>query len=160
MPLRKVKEFLNRRHVKYVVIEHSPACTAHAVAESAHIPAKELAKTVMISVDGQMAMAVLPASYQIDFDRLRDAIGSAHVSLANAREFREKFPDCETGAMPPFGNLYGMRVYVSDTLAEDAYIAFSAGSHREVILMAYADYDKLVAPKVLEFSLEILALAC
>ena len=103
-------------------------------------------------------MAVLPASYQIDFERMRDAIGSSHISLASEREFKKRFPDCETGAMPPFGNLYSMPVYVSDTLAEDAYIAFSAGSHRQLILMAYADYERLVAPIVLEFSAEILAL--
>ena len=158
MPARKVKEFLDRKHVKYVAVQHSPAYTAQTVAASAHIPAKELAKTVMIMVDGWMAMAVLPASYQIDFDLLKDATGARDIALATEKEFKDRFPDCETGAMPPFGNFYDMPVFVAESLAEDVYIAFSAGSHREVMIMAYEDYKRVVAPRVLKFSAEIMAL--
>lgn len=157
MPAKKMREFLDENKVKYVTIQHSPAYTAQAVAASAHVPSKELAKTVMIKVDGKMGMAVLPASYQIEFDLLRDAVGGKHVSLAGEQEFKDRFPDCETGAMPPFGSLYGMPVFVAESLAEDDYIAFSAGTHHEVVIMRYEDYQMLVKPEVVKFSAEILA---
>lgn len=158
MPVKRMKKLLDDRGVRYVILRHSPAYTAQAVAASAHVPAKEMAKTVMIRADGEPAMAVLPASYQVNFDELRESLGVAHVSLMSENEFRGRFPDCETGAMPPFGNLYDMPVYVAKSLAEDEYIAFSAGNHHEVVIMQYADYEKVVRPKVMKFSIEIPAL--
>ncbi len=151
MPIKALKEFLDRNRVKYVSIVHSRAYTAQEIAASAHIPGKELAKAVMIKVDGRLAMAVLPASYQIDFARLREATGAASVELATEKEFQDKFPECELGAMPPFGNLYGMAVYVSRRLSEDREISFNAGSHTELIKLSYGDYERLVAPNLAEF---------
>src|SRR5690606_31712731 len=152
MPGNKVKQFLDEHHVSYQAIPHTRAFTAQGVAASAHIPGRELAKTVMIKVDGEMAMAVLPANYRINFDLLASSIGAVRVELANEVEFRQLFPDCEVGAMPPFGNLYGMEVYVTESVAEDEQIAFNAGSHTELIQIPYQDFERLVKPKVLKFS--------
>jgi Ala-tRNA(Pro) deacylase len=152
MPVKKLKEFLDANQVKYVTISHSAAYTAQEIAASAHIPGKELAKTVMVKVDGKMAMAVLPASARVDLDLLKQAAGAASAELASEREFKDMFPGCETGGMPPFGNLYGMDVYVSPVLAEDEEIAFNAGSHTELVRLSYKDFARLVNPKVVSLS--------
>jgi Ala-tRNA(Pro) deacylase len=152
MPVARLKKFLDDHNVKYVTVSHSPAITAQEIAASAHIPGKELAKTVMVKIDGRMAMAVLPASHQVDFELLKAAAGARQVELADEREFRDLFAECELGAMPPFGNLYGMEVIVSKSLAEDEQIAFNAGSHTELIRLAYADFVRLAGPKVARLS--------
>jgi Ala-tRNA(Pro) deacylase len=152
MPLTKIKEFLDEHKIKYTIIKHSSAYTAQEIAASAHISGKELAKTVMIKFDGKMAMAVLPASYKISFDDLKEVLGVEKVRLAYEQEFMDKFPDCEVGAMPPFGNLYGMDVYVAESLTDDEEIAFNACSHTELIRMKYDDFEKLAKPKRLKFS--------
>ncbi len=152
MPVKKLKEFLDTNKIKYVSIKHSPAYTAQQIAASAHVPGKELAKTVVVKLDGRLAMVVLPASYRVDFDLLGQVSGAAKVELATESEFKGTFPECELGAMPPFGNLYGMDVYVGRTLAEDEEIAFNAGSHTELIKLAYKDFERLVKPKVVTIS--------
>ena len=152
MPVQKLREFLDSHQVKYVAIRHSPAYTAQEIAAIAHIPGKELAKTVMLKIDGALAMAVLPASFKVSLDLLTEAAKATTVELATEAEFKDKFPGCETGAMPPFGNLYGMAVYVAQRLAEDEEIAFNAGTHSELIRLAYADYEKLVKPTVARLS--------
>ena len=152
MPLTKIKEFLDEHNVKYTIIKHSSAYTAQEIAASAHISGKELAKTVMIKFDGKMAMAVLPASYKISFDDLKEALGVEKVRLAYEQEFMDKFPDCEVGAMPPFGNLYDLEVYVAESLTDDEEIAFNACSHTELIRMKYKDFEKLAKPKRMKFS--------
>ncbi len=155
MPVKRLKEFLDSHNIKYVIISHSRAFTSRETAVSAHIPGKELAKTVIVKVDGKMAMAVLPASYNVDFDLLKKASGSGKVEIANEKEFKDLFPECEIGAMPPFGNLYGMDVFVAKSLTEDEEIAFNAGSHRELVKMSYKDFERLVKPKVVKFSVEM-----
>lgn len=152
MPVSTLKTFLDDHNVKYVTISHSRAYTAQEIAAKAHIPGKELAKTVMVKIDGKMAMAVLPASYQVDFDLLKSATGAEETELATEEEFKDMFPDCDLGAMPPFGNLYDMDVFMAASLAEDEEIAFNAGSHTELIRMALPDYLKLVQPVKLHFS--------
>ena len=152
MPVEKLKWFLDKENVKYTTISHSRAYTAQEIAHSAHIPGKELAKTVLIKIDGTLAMAVLHASYKVDLERLRAAAGAAHVELASEQEFRDRFSDCEPGAMPPFGNLYGMETFAAEDLARNKEIAFNAGSHVEVIRMAYVDFERIVQPKVLAFT--------
>src|SRR3990167_9512183 len=154
MPVKRLKEFLDSHYIKYVTISHSRAFTAQETATSAHIPGKELAKTVMVKIDGKMAMAVLPASSKVDFDLLKKVIGSGKVEIASEKEFKDMFPECEIGAMPPFGNLYGMEVFVAKTLTEDREIAFNAGSHRELVKLTYKDFEKLVKPKVITFSVD------
>jgi Ala-tRNA(Pro) deacylase len=152
MPVRKLKQFLDQEKIKYISIVHSPAYTAQEVAASAHITGRELAKTVIVRLDGQMAMAVLPANRKIVLQDLREVTGSDQVKFASEDEFKEKFPDCETGAMPPFGNLYGMEVYLAQSLAQSHEITFNAGSHTEVIKMNFEDFEQLVHPKVLSFT--------
>jgi Ala-tRNA(Pro) deacylase len=152
MPIDKLKDFLDEEKVKYVTISHSPAYTAQKIASTAHVSGKELAKTVIVKVDGKMAMAVLPASYMVDFDLLKQASAANEVELASEEEFKGLFPDCEPGAMPPFGNLYGMEVYVAQTLAEDDEIVFNACSHTLLIRMSYGDFERLARPKVVKFS--------
>ncbi len=152
MPASKLKAFLDEHNVRYVTITHSPAYTSQKTAASAHVPGKELAKAVIVTVDGELSMAVLPGSMHVDFGLLRAALGGAKVELASEDEFRDKFPECEVGAMPPFGNLYGMPVYVAADLAEDDEIAFNACSHTELIKLAYEDFERLAQPTVLEFA--------
>jgi Ala-tRNA(Pro) deacylase len=152
MPATKLKQFLDTHNVKYVSITHSKAYTAQGIAAAAHISGKELAKTVMITVDGEVAMAVLPASETVHLDSLKVALNAKKVDLASERQFRDRFADCELGAMPPFGNLYGLEVYVDETLTRDKEIAFNAGTHLELIKLAYADFANLVQPTVLRFS--------
>jgi Ala-tRNA(Pro) deacylase len=152
MPAQKLKEFLDSQNVKYVSINHSSAFTAQEIAASAHISGKDLAKTVIVKLDDKLAMAVLPASRKVDLDLLQQATGATQVTLANEQEFREKFPECETGAMPPFGNLYRLNTFVDQRLREDEEIAFNAGTHTELIKMSYADFERLAAPVVLDYS--------
>ena len=152
MPVQKLKEFLDSHNIKYVVMTHSPAYTAQAIAAAAHVSGKELAKTVMVKIDGKMAMAVLPASYRVDLDLMRGAVDAEMVEIATEAEFEGMFPGCEVGAMPPFGNLYGMDVFSAKRLAEDEEIVFNAGTHIELIRLAYADFERLVRPTVVAFS--------
>jgi Ala-tRNA(Pro) deacylase len=152
MPIRKLKDLLDDRRVKYVTVRHSPAYTAQEVAASAHISGYEVAKTVMVKVNGKMAMAVVPAPLHVDLRHLKELIGADQVTLAGEAEFKALFPECEPGAMPPFGSLYGMDTYVAERLAEDEYIAFNAGTHTELIRMRYRDFERLAQPKILAFS--------
>ncbi len=152
MPSKKLKDFLDSKNIKYMTINHSKAYTANEIAATAHIPGKELAKTVMVKVDGKMTMTVLPASYKVNFELLQEATGASNVELSSEQEFKDMFPGCEIGAMPPFGNLYGMEVLVDKSLCEDEEIAFNAGSHTELIRLSYKDFEGLVKPKVVKFS--------
>ncbi len=146
MVLTKLKEFLDGNQIKYIVISHSVAYTAQGIAALAHIPGRELAKTVIVKIDGELAMAVVPASRHVDLNLLRSAAKAWSVELASELEFKSRFADCETGAMPPFGNLYNMRVIADESLARDKEVAFNAGTHRELVRMAWADFEKLVKP--------------
>lgn len=152
MPIKMMKEFLDKNGVKYVTIRHSTAYTAQEIAASAHVRGKELAKTVVVKIDGKMAMAVLPASYKVDLALLRKATGGRTVELAAEPEFKDKFPECDIGAMPPFGNLYGMEVLAEADLSQDEEIAFNAGSHTELVKMKYSDFARLVQPKLLKLA--------
>ena len=149
--LNRLKEYLDRNHIKYLVITHSPAYTASEIAAAAHVSGKEIAKTVMTLTGGKMAMAVLPASFMVDFDVLREVDPGTDVRLASEREFQDLFPECELGAMPPCGSLFGMNVMVDRSLTGNHDILFNAGTHRELIRMWYPDFERLVRPRVLSF---------
>ena len=149
MLLAKLAEFLDSHGVKYVTIKHSKAFTALEVAESAHIRGRELAKTVMVNLDGRLAMAVVPASRKVVLELLARGAGARSAELAQEREFEGRFPGCELGAMPPFGNLFGVEVYVDPRLAADPEIAFNAGSHTDLVRMGYKDFERLVKPRAL-----------
>jgi Ala-tRNA(Pro) deacylase len=152
MPVKKLKEYLDSMNVKYATINHALAYSTQQTAASAHIRGKELAKTVMIKIDGKMAMVVLPASFKVDLDLVKKTAGARTVDLATETEFKNLFPECDVGAMPPFGNLYGMDVYAEQKLAEDQDIAFNAGSHLELMKLAYKDFERLVKPKMGTFT--------
>jgi Ala-tRNA(Pro) deacylase len=152
MPVQRLKEYLGSNNIKYVSIVHSEAYTAQEVAESAHVSGNEMAKTVIIKKDDKMAMVVLPASQKIDWRLLKAETGTSRIELASEREFKNMFPDCEIGAMPPFGNLYAMEVFVDASLTKDKEIAFNAGSHTELIKLSYEDFSRLVKPKVINLS--------
>jgi Ala-tRNA(Pro) deacylase len=147
MPVKNLKDFLDKQAVKYVSMTHSPAFTSQEIAAAAHISGKQLAKTVIVKVGGKLAMVVVPANDQINFAKLKEATG-VMVDLASESEFKEKFAGCEVGAMPPFGNLYDMSVYVSDQLSRQEQIIFNAGSHSELMQVAYGDFEKCVKPIV------------
>jgi Ala-tRNA(Pro) deacylase len=148
----KLSEFLDQQEVKYVRIAHSLAYTAQEVAESAHISGRDFAKTLIVHIDGKPAMVVLPANRKLVLSDLREILGTDQAKFAEEAEFKAMFPDCEVGAMPPFGNLYGMEVYVAGGLAKEHEIVFNAGSHTEVIKMAYKDFERLVKPRVISLT--------
>lgn len=152
MALARLMEYLDAHKVKYMVISHSPAYTAQGIAGLAHIPGKELAKTVMVKLDGVLTMAVVPAKYHVDLTALKREARAKTAALATEDEFRDRFLECETGAMPPFGNLYDLAVFADETLEEDKEIAFNAGTHRELIQMAWADYKRLAEPRMVRFA--------
>lgn len=151
MSLRSLKQYLDEHNVKYVVISHSPAFTAQGIAALAHIPGRELAKTVIVKLDSSLAMSVLPASLHVNLSALRRETGAAIAELASEEDFKDRFPECEPGAMPPFGNLYGMEVFADETLTRDREIAFNACSHRELIRLSWSDYQRLVNPRIINF---------
>lgn len=155
MPTAKLLDYLDENHIPYQIIHHSKAYTAQQIASSAHIPGRELAKTVIVKAGGKLLMIVLPASYKLDFDLLAESLGVKKVSLATEREFKDIFDGCETGAMPPFGNLYGMDVYFAESLIDDEEIAFNSGNHTELIRLGIDDFDRLVHPKVLHCSYKL-----
>ncbi len=152
MPSRKMKEFLDANNVRYVTITHSPAYTAQEVAASAHVQGKEMAKTVIVKIDGTLAMAVLPASYKIGLEHLQAETGAREIDIAVESDFKDKFPGCMLGAMPPFGNLYDMEVFVEKDLTDDEEIAFNAGTYTELLKMSFQDFRRLVKPKILKFA--------
>lgn len=154
MPVEKLKKFLDKNGVRYTTLTHSRAFTAQEIAASAHIRGKDMAKTVIVNIDGRLAMAVLPASYSIDFDQLKAVTGASNVQLASEDDFKELFPGCDLGAMPPFGSLYDLRTFMDTSLAEDEEIAFNAGSHTELIRLSFGDYVRLERPVELSFVLE------
>ncbi|MDZ7778964.1 MAG: YbaK/EbsC family protein [Gemmatimonadota bacterium] len=150
--MERLKEFLDEHDVKFVTISHSQAFTAQEVAAAAHVPGKEMAKTVMVKLNGDTAMVVLPAPDQVSIEHLKEAAGTDRAEIASEQEFADLFPSCELGAMPPFGNLWDLTVFVDERLREDEHITFNAGSHTELMRLPYTDFERLVNPVVGRFS--------
>ncbi|MDN5848545.1 MAG: YbaK/EbsC family protein [Nitrococcus sp.] len=151
MPAEQLRQFLNQNEINYLIIQHSPAFTAQGIAQAAHVSGRQFAKTVMVSLNGCLALVAIPAMRRVDLPRLARAVGATRAVLASESEFQDRFPGCDLGAMPPFGNLFGMETYVSRELSRAQEIAFNAGSQSEVMLLAWQDYLRLVQPKVLDF---------
>jgi Ala-tRNA(Pro) deacylase len=147
----RLEAYLREKRVPFEVRHHPRAITAQEVAASEHVPGKMLAKTVMVLAEGKMVMLALPAPYQVNMDKAGKVLG-VEVRLAHEEEFENTFPDCEVGAMPPFGNLYEVPVYVEVALAEDETIVFRAGTHTDTMSVSYADFEKLVEPTIAEFA--------
>ncbi|MFQ5817610.1 MAG: aminoacyl-tRNA deacylase [Terriglobia bacterium] len=139
----RLKEFLDQQGVSYEVLRHDPAFTAQQLAASLHVPGRQFVKVVVVKLDGNPALAVMPAPLRINFKQLAAAAGAKKCSLASETEFQQFFPDCAVGAMPPFGSLYNLPTYAEETLAADREIVFNAGTHEEAIRMGYADFVRL-----------------
>jgi Ala-tRNA(Pro) deacylase len=146
----RLEQYLREREITYEMHHHPLAYTAQKVAASEHVPGKELAKTVIVIIDDRSVMVIVPASRNIQVSRLANALGASQARLAEEKEFESLFADCEVGAMPPFGNLYGIDVYVDQTVAEDERIVFRAGTHTDTVHMKYADFARLVNPIVVD----------
>jgi Ala-tRNA(Pro) deacylase len=149
--LTKLRKALDESHVPYAVRSHAKAFTARGVAAAEHVPNREVAKVVILRSGDEFLMAVLPALYRVDVTRLRHALGKPDLHLATEAEFSKLFPECELGAMPPFGNLYGLPVWIDEPLTHEPEIVFNAGTHTETVHMAYADFARLVRPEVASF---------
>lgn len=154
MPCPKLKQFLDNQEIKYQLISHPTTYTAQLTAASSHVAPEILAKTVMVVVDGNFAMAVVPAPKRVDLTSLHGCIGAQTVRLASELEFKAKFPDCDAGAMPPFGNLYGMQVFVDEDVTRHREMAFTCGTHTETLKMRTEDFIRLVEPAVLKIAVK------
>ncbi len=148
----KLEKYFHDNDVEYQAMSHSTAYTAQDVAAAQKVKGKQVAKVVMVLADAQVAMLVMPASYRIDFPKLKSIFKAKDARLAKEEEFSNLFPDCDTGAMPPFGNMYNVPVYVDRSLTEDPEIVFQAGSHRDTMKIAYSDYARLAQPVVADFA--------
>jgi len=150
--IKSLQNYLDENHIDYVQITHSPAFTAKEVANTVHVDGKEVAKTVILDVDGNRVMTVLPASHKINIDFLESRMPDKEIKLTDEKVLMELFDDCELGAMPPFGNLYHLPVFVASALSEDEEIVFNAGTHTDAIKMRYEDFVNLVHPVTINFS--------
>jgi Ala-tRNA(Pro) deacylase len=151
---RRLIECLDQNKVRYEVLHHPEAVTAQRIAQAEHVKGRHHAKVVMVKSADQHLMMVLPADHQIDLERVEKAVGKV-VSLDKEQEFTLLFPDCAIGAMPPFGNLYGLPTYVDKHLADQDYIVFEAGTHTDAIKMSYLDYKKIVKPEVKDLGIKL-----
>ncbi len=152
---KRLKDYLEKNRVPYELGYHTMVYTAQEVAAAQHVPSREMAKVVMVKADGKMVMLVLPASHQVDIKKLKAVLQCKKVGMAKEKDFEELFPDCEIGAMPPFGNLYNLEVWVDRVLTEDPSFVFQAGSHVETLKIKYSDYARLISPKVGDFSVHL-----
>jgi len=147
-----IHEFLREAHVPYTVVPHRPAFTAEEEAAATHVQGRDWAKVVVCFIDGEPVEAVVPASSIVNLDRLLDLAGGKAIHLADETDLRRLFPDCEVGAMPPFGPLYGQTVFVDAVLASEPEIVFNAGTHQDAIVMRWNDFVKMVNPIVGKFA--------
>jgi Ala-tRNA(Pro) deacylase len=148
----KLKQYLDDNKVKYDVLSHARTYTAQDTAQAAQVSGNEVAKSVVIKADGRFVLAVLPAPHKVEIERLKEILGAEDVRIAEESEFVSLFPGCEVGAMPPFGNLYGVDVYLDQSLAEDEEIVFNACTHVDAIQMKYKDFERLANPKIATFA--------
>jgi Ala-tRNA(Pro) deacylase len=148
----RLEGYLRDNQVSFETEHHPAAFTAQEVAASDHVPGKMLVKVVMVLADDELVMLAVPAPYQVNLDRVGEVLGATEVRLAEEEEFADAFPDCEVGAMPPFGNLYDVPVYADEALAEDETIVFQAGTHTATMRLKYADFERLVEPTTAGFA--------
>ena len=151
--LERLKFFLDENGVKYEIQHHREVFTSQAVANELHEKGAHVAKVVIVWAAGKLVMLVLPAPTHVDFERVKAMLGTEHVRRAHEVEFKSVFPDCDVGAMPPFGNFYHLPVYIDHVLVEEPYLVFQAGSHRETMKVATTDYLRLVKPTPGDFAL-------
>lgn len=147
----RLKQFLDDNGVGYDVMHHDPAFTAQQLAARLHVPGREFVKVVVVKLDGSFALAALPAPLRVNFKLLAQGAGAKKCQLASEAEFQQLFPDCELGAMPPFGNLYNLPTYVDQELTADENIVINAGTHAEALRLRFADFSRLARPRVIRF---------
>ncbi|MBN2659452.1 MAG: hypothetical protein JXR86_20515 [Spirochaetales bacterium] len=152
MAAEELIDFLDGKGIKYVIINHSSAYTTSEIAASAHIKGQELAKTVIVKIDGKLTMIVLPVKYKVSFQMLKEYTGRENIELAGEDEFAPVFQGCMVGAMPPFGNIYGLKTYLDKTLTYDEEIAFNAGNFHQLVKLSLRDYLDLVKPEITHFA--------
>jgi len=152
MATQRITEFLDGSRARYVLLIHSPAYSAQEVAESVHLPGRFIAKTVIVKIDGRLAMAVVPATMDVNLGALKDELGARRIELADEMEFAGRFRGCQLGTVPPFGRLFGIDTYVDEDLAQEESIVFNAGTHSHAISMEYHEYERLAHPKVCHIS--------
>ena len=158
MATRRICEFLDGNGAHYAMFNHHSAYTAQEAAQSTHIPGQYMAKTVIVWIDDRLAMAVVPATKEVDLESLRHA---RHVRLAEEADFADRFVGCQLGTVPPFGNLFGVETFYDPSLASRLHIAFPAGTHTDVIVMSFADYKRLARPQPVHMATEpIRAMPC
>ena len=150
----RLQRFLDQQGVRYEAIGHTTDFTAQHTAADTHTPGREFAKTVVVRIDGEPAFAVLPAHHRVDLDRLRDSLGAVEVELCSEHDMEQICPDCDTGAVPPFGNLYDVPVFLSPAMADDDQITFNGGNHETAVRMALRDFERLVHPRMVDLSRE------
>ncbi|HEY4388293.1 MAG TPA: YbaK/EbsC family protein [Ktedonobacteraceae bacterium] len=148
----RLEAYLRENQVSFQEQQHARAFSAQRIAESEHVSSRKVAKAVIAVVDGKMISLVLPASYHVDLERVRAALGATSIRLAHEAEFASAFPDCEVGTMPPFGNLYNIPVYVEKSLTSEETIIFPAGTYTDTISLSYADFERLAHPQVMGFA--------
>jgi len=146
-----ISKFLDSRHIQYQSFTHSRAYTAQGIAQAQHISGKKLAKVVMVIADDKPLMAVVPASHRVDLEKLGEVLKTDRIRLATEEEFKDLFPECELGAMPPLGNIYHLDVWIDEKLKSSPAISFNAGTHSEIIQMSFADFERLVQPRTASF---------
>lgn len=151
----KIKQLLDKQNIGYQILEHSIAYTAMEIAGAQHVPGKQLIKSVIVKADGQYLMCVLPAIHLIDFDKLKKVTGAKKIELAKEKDVQKLFPEYEVGAEPPFGQLYGLYVYVDKLLQENEEIVFNAGTHTDMIKIKWKDFEKLTKPRLADFGVHI-----
>jgi Ala-tRNA(Pro) deacylase len=148
----RLELYLQDNQVPYQEQQHTRAFSARRIAESEHVSGKRVAKVVIVMVNDQMVSFVLPASFQIDFGKLQAILRTKEIRLASEAEFETAFPDCEVGSMPPFGNLYGLPVYVDHSLTTEESIIFPVGTYTDTMSLKYADFERLVHPQTAMFA--------
>jgi Ala-tRNA(Pro) deacylase len=150
MATKRIRDFISGSKVSFGLINHRCAYTAQEVAETSRIPGRVLAKTVVVVLDGRLAIVAVPATRLVDLDKLRRETGASHVRLAEESEFRDAFEGCQVGTEPPFGNLFGMDTLVDRELVQEEHIAFNAGTHTDVYVVRTPDYIRLVGPRIID----------
>ena len=148
----RIRDFLDSENVSYDELRHQPAFTGQEVAQTLHLSGKRCAKTVVLDGDGKPAMAVLPASNRLNLQDLRAAMEVTRLEMLAESTLNKLFPDCEQGAIPPLGRLYGMEVWVDRTISDSEQIVFCAGTHEDCIRMKYSDFARLARPRLSRFS--------
>lgn len=146
-----ISKFLDSQHVAYQFFTHSRTYTAQGTAQAQHLSGRKLAKVVMVMAEGKMIMAVVPANYRVDLEQLGQILKAHSIRLVSEEEFKDLCPECELGAMPPLGNIYHLDVWIDERIKSFPTISFNAGTHAEIIQMSFADFERLVQPKVASF---------